>query len=255
MMADAALITEEIAEHLFDGYTRRWSASRVERILSRRPIEPDISALITAYVDEAGIRATNFLAAAGGHSPDREHYDYYLVDAREPLVKGHLRKKRTDGSGRTAIHPDIFVCREPKETDRSEIVLAIELKRDAAVNYINCPTGAHADYSNQLVCYADGCWLAEPGNHPELTYVWLAPRTKLTDAAIEAKGLSSDPDRLARMHATLAAYERQLVALATKWHRTALEGLVEELRTETPNLAGIISSWGEDGRRKYIDRR
>lgn len=247
-MTDADLITDEIANHLFDGYTRRWSTTRTEKILSSRPTEPDVSALIAAYINEAGIQATNFLATAGGHTPDREHYDYYLSEAWDPLVKEHVRKTRADGSGRTSIHPDLFVCRESKHTDRTEIVVAIELKRDAAVNYIDCPTGAHPEYSNQLVCYADGCWLTNPEDHPVLTYVWLAPEAKLSDVAIETRALNSDPERLEKLNATPAAYERQVDVLATKWHRATLEALIEALRPESPKLSEVISEWGAAGR-------
>lgn len=45
-------LTDEIAKHLFDGYTRRWSTTRTLKILDGRPTEPDISALIAAYIDE-----------------------------------------------------------------------------------------------------------------------------------------------------------------------------------------------------------
>ncbi|MDN5606407.1 MAG: hypothetical protein L0G59_13480 [Kocuria sp.] len=130
----------------------------------------------------------------------------------------------------------------------------MELKRDAWVNYINCPTGAHPDYSNQLVCYAHGCWLENPADHPELTYVWLAPKEKLSDVAIEARALSPDRDRLDRLNASEPAYERQVEALATRWHRATLEGLVEALRTEAPKIADIIGAWGKIGSKNQCDQ-
>lgn len=74
-------------------------------------------------------------------------------------------------------------------------------------------------------------------------YVWLAPERKLTDVAIEARALSNDPARLARLNATWPAYQRQVEALATMWHRAALEGLVEKLQPSAPGLARVVGDW------------
>lgn len=236
-------LSVEIAKSLFDGYTRSWSEPRHAKILQGTPTEPDISAIISALIDDAGRAATDFLCAAGGHRPDRDGYDYYLVRDTDPSLKKHLRRLRVTDGRSTSIRPDIFICRHRKESESSEIVVATELKGGAWVNYIDCPTGAHPEYSNQLVCYPYGCWLKNPADHPDLAYVWLAPKRKLTDVAIEARALSSDPARLARLDATMPAYQRQVDALATQWHRAAVEDLVEALRPSAPSISRLIGEW------------
>ena len=236
-------LTTEIAESLFDGYTRTWSESRYAKINSGAPNEPDISAIIAALINEPGRAATDYLCEAGGHRPDRHAYDYYLTNDADDFVRKHLRRRNTTDDRNTRIRPDIFVSRCPAGTESSELVVAIELKGSAWVNYIHCPTGAHPEYSNQLVCYPQGCWLEDPLAHPHLSYVWLAPERKLTDVAIEARALSNDPARLARLNATWPAYQRQVEALATMWHRAALEGLVEKLQPSAPGLARVVGDW------------
>ena len=80
---------------------------------------------------------------------------------------------------RSAIRPDIFVCRRRKAWEDDELVVAVELKHHAVVNYINCPTGLHADYSNShFVCYPAGCWLKDPSISSDVGYVWLAPQAE-----------------------------------------------------------------------------
>lgn len=140
-------LTTEIAESLFDGYTRAWSESRHAKIRRGAPSEPDISAIIAALINEPGRAATDFLCEAGGHRPDRDAYDYYLTRDADDFVRKHLRRRNTTDSRSTRIRPDIFVCRCPTGTESSEIVVAIELKGSAWVNYIDCPTGDHPEYS------------------------------------------------------------------------------------------------------------
>lgn len=236
-------VNDEFETLLFDGYTGRWSESRHARFLARSPREPDISALIAALLDGAGRAATDFLAQAGGHIPDRERFDYYIVSDVDPLLKQFLRNTSVDGVRISAIRPDIFVCRACKRTGDDELVIAVELKHHAEVNYINCPTGLHADYSNQLVCYPAGCWLKDPSISSKVSYVWLAPQAELPDEAICRKALNGDPARYERWNATLAAYERQMAALRSSWHRAPIEGLVEALGPSASSIADVIDEW------------
>lgn len=229
----------------FSGYTARFSASRKQRIFDLLPWEPDISAVIAALIDEAGVAATDFLCSVAGHMPDRLRYDYYIADASE-LPRAALRRRRVDDSGQCGIRPDIFVLRIHKTTGMEQIVVAAELKLDAWVNYIDCPAGIHSDYSNQLVCYPEGCWLNL--DHPaafDVHYVWLAPREHLTDAYIESKALRDHPVRLGQLSATRAAYLRQAHAWSHAWEKAALEDLVTSIAPHAPGIAELIRHWIE----------
>lgn len=236
---------EEFEALLFDGYTGRWSESRRTRLLSRSPNEPDISALIAALLDGTGRAATDFLSLAAQHVPDRENYDYYIVSDVDPQLKQFVRRTDADGAPRAAIRPDIFVCRASRQTQEDELVVAVELKHHAVVNYINCPAGLHTDYSNQLVCYPAGCWLKDPSLSSDIGYVWLAPESELSDEAICRKALNGDPARYERWNATPEAYERQMEALRSSWHRAPIEGLVEALGSSAPTIAEIVREWVE----------
>ncbi|MGP5078237.1 hypothetical protein [Brachybacterium alimentarium] len=238
-------VHDELEALLFDGYTGRWSESRYARLLARCPLESDISALIAALVGGAGRAATDFLAHAGGHVPDRERFDYWIVSDVDPVMKQFRRTTSADGARSSAIRPDIFVCRRRKAWEDDELVVAVELKHHAVVNYINCPTGLHADYSNQLVCYPAGCWLKDPSISSDVGYVWLAPQAELSDDAICRKALNGDPARYERWNATPVAYERQMSALKSSWGRASIEGLVEALRPLAPMIADVIGKWVE----------
>lgn len=233
----------EFARTLFDEYTQRWSASRRARFDAMNPHEPDISALIAALLLDAGRAATDYLLTAGGDEPDRGMFDYYLISDSDWMLQPFLREERADGTAMSRITPDIFICRVSKETDRTEIVTAVELKLDAAVNYINCPAGRHEGYSNQLVCYPQGCWLKDAEACSGIGYVWLAPRDRLSDEAICKRALTGDPVRHEKLYATQEAYERQMDALERCWARAPLEGLIDAIRPSAPQVAKVIGQW------------
>lgn len=236
------ILPNDINTSCFDGYTKKFSASRHQRILDLRPWEPDISAVIAALIHDAGVAATSFLCLAAGHTPDRSRYDYLIVDASD-LPRAALRRRRTDG-GRCQIRPDIFVTRTEKGTGIEQIVVAVELKLNAWTNYVDCPAGLHVDYSNQLVCYPEGCW--QNLDHPaaaDVRYVWLAPRAHMAKAYIESKALRDDPETLERLYATPPAYLRQEVAWSTAWRKATLEDLAASIAPHAPGVAELIRHW------------
>lgn len=71
--------------------------------------------------------------------------------------------------------PDIFVTKENASSDEVTLVVAVEIKRDAQVNRINCPAGKHLRYSNQIVCYAEGCCFSDELKDV-VRYTWLSPK-------------------------------------------------------------------------------
>lgn len=242
-MSIATILQNDINTSCFCGYTKRFSEGRLQRIRELHPWEPDISAIIAALIHDAEVAATDFLCLVAGHAPDRARYEYYIVDASE-LPRAALRRRRTDGSGQCRLRPDVFVLRIEKGTNIEQIVVAVELKLNAWVNYVRCPTGLHADYSNQLVCYPSGCWLNL--DHPaaaDVRYVWLAPRAHMTRAYIESKALRDDPELLERFSATRPAYLRQDVAWTTAWEKAALEDLVASIAPHTFGIAELIRRW------------
>lgn len=236
-------LQNDVRTSCFDGYVGAFSASRKQRIFDDRPWEPDVSAIISALIDCAETAATDFLCHAAGHKPDRVRYAYHIVNASE-LPREALRRHRADGSGPCLVRPDFFVLRIEEQTGFKQIVVAVELKNHAWVNYVRCPAGIHRDYSNQLVCYPEGCWLNL--DHPSATdvrYVWLAPRAHLTDAYIESKALRDDPEHLARLSGTLSAYFRQGTSWSTAWEKAALEDLIESIAPHVPGIGGLLRRW------------
>ena len=84
-----------------------------------------------------------------------------------------------------------------------------------------------------------------PSASPGVGYAWLAPRSELSDEAICRKALNGDPARYERWSATTEAYERQMEALQSSWHRASIEGLVEELGSSALTITDILRTWTE----------
>jgi hypothetical protein len=176
---------------------------------------------------------------------------WQAVDITQPFTPDHhlifgtdVRENRyTDDTGKkTRITPDLAVVSAQTNSDGLRAIeIGVELKGNAAVNYINCPKGVHSGYSNQPVCYANGCWLnTDLSTASDVKYVWLAPEA---DRGCPLRhGLVDDDVLLHSWGADRAALARQEEAWLGLWHFVSLEELCAELG-DYPAIVTPIEAW------------
>lgn len=99
----------------------------------------------------------------------------------------------------TRRRPDIVLTRTDAEGEQNELVRAVELKGNAQINYVRCPTDEHPPYSNRVICYANGCWLdPEKVDNNAVKDLWLAPEQKLSAEKMRSVGIRADANRWSR---------------------------------------------------------
>ena len=243
LFGDDGALSASGAKFLFAPYVASWSAGRVLRLkdgVTAR--EADVTAVLCALQGEAEDALIDYLlAAAELPAARRESHRYQLIHPNEVIVN---RRERSPGR-LTAVTPDIVVQRVAKSPEETaELVVAVEVKLNAAVNYVDCPAGVHLDYSNQLICYVHSCWLsAESPSRDTIQYVWMAPAADLEPGRFPRHALNGTERQYRAWQATPKAYEDQLVA-RDLWHRARLEGAAAALERSVPEVASLIRTWG-----------
>lgn len=235
----------------YEGYVDGWSSARWNRLNAGKPWEPDISAALLATNTPLERLLIEFFCQQIGHTIT-DIGSYRLMGSG---VQRSIQKLRyTNGNGeKSLIFPDMFLVAHPAgitrnhETDEGkfQLIAAVELKRSASVNGRNnyCPQGKHSGYSNQIICYANNCWidpreLSLLPNPPQ--YIWLAPQSIL------GKGTPSGGIRPTDADARLqSAYPVQEHAWRHLWTKVALEDLIHSLTpyAEAKPLAKLIQQW------------
>lgn len=232
----------------FPGDVSRWSPARLARLLTGRSIEPDISALLGALVGRPGECVIDFMMAAAGLGARDEGYDYHLLDGywivENRRVDAHTARL-------TRREPDFLVTRIPYGGDRHELVVAVEVKGRGAVNYIRCPADIpeHRGYSNQLICYAASCWLADDAvGRDTLRYVWLGPGADMAPGVFPRRALTGDVrhDAIWALNDVdaIAGWCAQEASIPL-WHLASLEDLAVELSAVDASVGAILLDWIE----------
>lgn len=226
-------------EDTFDmSLVERWSDRTHNALTSLQRIwEVDIAKLLHAAAKLPEQKITQFFGRVVDSTQSATH-DRHLIfgtDVRE--------NRYIDDNGRkTRITPDLAVVSAQINADGLRAVeIGVELKGNAAVNYINCPKNVHVGYSNQPVCYANGCWLnTDLSTASEVKYVWLAPES---DRGFPLRhGLVSNDVLLHSWGADRAALARQEQAWVDFWHFASLEELCAELK-DYPAIVAPIEAW------------
>lgn len=227
------------ADLFFQGYLRGWSEDRFYRLRSGRPQEHDITAMMCALQGPAGDAAIEFLLTRAG-IPMADH----SIGRYEFRSGGDLDGVRDDpetGKPRARIIPDVFVSFVPNDGP-SRLVVAVEVKKDADVNYIDCPAGVHTSYSNQVICYPHGCWLPPHAATVDIRYVWLARARDITPDLFPRHALTGDPDIDARWQATPEAARWQAES-APLWRCGALEDFALAVEPHAPLMSRAVLDW------------
>lgn len=236
-------LSDSGARVLFAPHVSSWSARRVQSIRSGVELrETDITAVLCALQDDAeDALIDHLLLVAELPLADRVNYRYHLIRPSE--VRANRRRLLNGYPSR--VSPDIVVTRTATASDSTaELVLAVEVKRDAPVNYIACPAGIHRDYSNQLVCYAHSCWLsADSPSRDTIRYVWMAPATDLKPGVFPRHALNGTAFQYQSWRATREAYERQRDSLFL-WKTTSLEAVACSIEEAAFDVAELIRKWG-----------
>lgn len=228
---------------LFAAYVASWSKGRIERIRGggAEAREADITGVLCALQGEAEDALVDYLlSSAELPLAERQSHRYRVIHPSEVRVN----RRRLTNRRLTAVTPDIVVQRVSKSSEpTTELVVAVEVKLDAAVNYVACPAGIHLGYSNQLVCYAHSCWLsADSSSRETIRYVWMAPAADLEPDRFPRHALVGTEKQYRAWQATALAYERQLASLKM-WRRASLEGAARALDASAPDVAALIRAW------------
>lgn len=232
------------ASVLYQEYVRYWSESRVRHLATGMGlVESDITAMLCALDGPAERALVDHLLQVSGLPPaDRSRYLYQVIEPTE------VRKNRRRlASGRpSGINPDIVIQRRNHDSNADiELVVAAEVKRGASVNggAHYCPSGVHADYSNQVVCYVHGCWLSEESpSRNTIRYVWIAPAAHLAPGIFPKSALNGTQRQRDRWGATSAAFNRQTAALEL-WRTSSLEALADALEDAAPDVSRLVRHW------------
>lgn len=224
----------------FQGYVEEWSESRWGRIQEGRVQESDITALLLATNESLEDRIIEFFIYEAGLLLE-SGCSYRLRSSQDPLIK---KFRRRDEAGNLVKNvPDIFVTKESASGDEVTLVVAVELKKNAQVNYINCPTGKHLRYSNQIVCYAEGCCFSDELKDI-VRYIWLSPKRKKRSHR-GVNGESKMMDWGFDEQFSHEFFEFQQNVFSSLWRHANLENLCEELdeSIEGVILSKIIKDW------------
>lgn len=187
----------------------------------------------------------DFVLRAANMPPREPEFTYFLLDPR--WVRLNRRFDERTGR-RTRCEPDVVVSRVRDGRERHELVVAVEVKGKAAVNYVRCPADVpeHRGYSNQLICYAASCWLSDDaiGRHT-LRYVWLGLRDDIATGAFPPRALTGGiRDAFWAGDAETAEQAWRLQNASLKhWHQAAIEELADALRDVAPPVGEVLSEW------------
>lgn len=213
----------------FQGYVDRWTEKRWDRLNKGNPWETDVAAALLATEPPVEHLIIEFLCQQIGHTIT-DIYRYRLIGSGSQ--KSIKKLRYTDQEGKKSLRiPDMFIVAVPPgfpvatESDdgSSQLVAAVELKRSASVNgdYNYCPQDKHSGYSNQLICYANNCWI-DPAELNLLSnpprYIWLAPQRAL-DKGIPQGAIYKTDTHPKFTH----AYPVQEHAWKHLWKKVALE--------------------------------
>lgn len=213
---------EDLPRHLralplHAGCVDSWTTSRSARLSADRVWEQDFTALLSALDGRAEELLVDFFlrAAAVERREDVRHRLVRFADLGRAVMSS------------TGLAPDLFVATRSIDGTAWIPRVAIEVKFGAAVNgrWDYCPTGEHDGYSDQIVCYRAGCWVA-PELREAISYVWLQaggrPRA-FGPAGIARFGL--DEQDAARLSAFLETRD----AMWERWTRVTFDDLIEHL--------------------------
>ena len=216
----------------------RWSDRTRYALTSLQKIwEVDIAKLLYAAAVTPEQKITQFFGQVAGTTQSAAHGHSLIfgTDVRE-------NRYVADNGKKTRITPDLAVVSAHTNSESlRQVEIGVELKGNAAVNYIDCPKGVHSGYSNQPVCYAQGCWLnTNLSTTQDVKYVWLAPEADRGNPL--SRGLVDNDALLKSWGADRAALDRQDQAWLTSWHFASLEELCAELR-DYPAIVKPIEAW------------
>lgn len=235
----------------FQNYVRRWSQKRWNRLNQNQPRETDVAAALLATDTPLESLIIEFICQQIGHTiTDISNYRLMGIGSQKSIKK--LRYADEEGTKSLRV-PDMFLVALPPGTPGNtenddgdfQLIAAIELKRSASVNggFNYCPQGKHSEYSNQIICYANNCWI-DPHELNLLPtppqYIWLAPQRALD------KGIPYGAIYKTDTHPKLAsAYPVQGHAWKNLWKKVALEDLIHTLAKDSKaqSLANLIRQW------------
>ncbi|GAA1739225.1 hypothetical protein HF984_04980 [Rothia terrae] len=240
-------------DYFFEGYVKGWSVSCWSRWENETMLEGDISAAMCAFFGDLEEVTINFFCQKMGVKKSAR-YAYRLreISSAEPFVSGLLGSEVTSGKS-TQRRPDIALTRTNLDSEQDELIGAVELKGNAQINYVNCPTGEHPHYSNQVICYTNGCWLdPEKVDNDAVKYLWLAPEQKLSTEKMRSVGIRADADHWTHnngVSGSLEAFYWQENAWQYKWRKAAVQELCDV-------IAAVHSGLGEfaEAVRKWCSR-
>lgn len=237
-------------DYFFEGYVQRWSDSCWSRWENDKMLEGDISAAMCAFFGDLEEKTIDFFCQKMGVKKQIRHfYRLRALSNAEPFISDLIGAEVTSGKS-TQRRPDIALTRVTNEDSENELVGAIELKGNAQINYVNCPTGEHPNYSNQVICYANGCWLnPEKVDNDSVKYLWLAPEHKLTVEKLRQVGIPADSALWLRndgVYGSLEAFYWQENAWQYRWRKAAIEDLcdvISAVDTHLVEFAEAIRTW------------
>lgn len=241
MKQEQNTVLKEVGEQLWNEMTDRWSSNRWKRFNSNKMLEHDVSAIICSLMGSSQKHAIEYMCNRVGHEISLSH-KYFISTANDKSVEHLLRKRRFDDSGWCSIQPDILICRIDS-FGNVEIIVSIELKKSAQVNYIKCPSGRHLKYSNQIICYADNCWLLDNVNTSNISYVWLCRESFSSIENIEKSALSGNPAKDEKFGGTFQAYEYQSYFLGYIWKICSFESFIESFEKDSPLIVEKLNRW------------
>lgn len=237
-------------QYFFEGYVKGWSASCWLRWENETALEGDISAAMCAFFGDLEEATTTFFCQKMGVKKSTQ-YAYRLreISSAEPFVSGFFGSEVTSGRS-TQRRPDIVLTKSHEGQEK--LIGVVELKGKADINYITCPTGEHSYYSNQVICYANGCWLnPQKVDNETVKYLWLAPEQDLSVEKIRSKGIRADANHWTHnngVYGSLEAFYWQENAWQYKWRKAAVQELCDVIVAVHPDLeefAEVVRKWCE----------
>lgn len=224
----------------FPGYVQNWSHSMREKLRTGRPLESEVTKMLCALEGPTADAVIDFILAAC----QIEREDGWIYQLR---AANNLDGIRDDnGVLFSRCVPDVFVVRCAKGV-ADELIVAVEAKRDAPVNYVSCPTGDHPDYSNQVICYVNGCWLPPSSSGRSAEYLWLARDRDIKDGSFPKHGLNGNAERDGALGWRGADEGRIWYASQTNaaelWNRASWEELIRVISPHAPGVSNVVSAF------------